>query len=336
MKNKSCLTAVLYVFLGIIIFSIILILMPLILIAGIISLWFYSKKKPDSKRKNYAIGAIAIGLIGTSILSFSLTHSSNTLKNTEQVAPNTVISSKNKETNPQAKHNSSQSQNKGISKANLAISQLEKDTNPINLEKARVAIKQIKNDKDRQLLQKRFVRLEQDMYTEEAKKITEELELTKTKSLIESARQKVNLITDVSQRKNFTDRINLVNKTIEEETQMAIINNAESAVKQLEVSQIRDHVANVQNKVNLVTDSERRTSLINRINTVISTIELHEIQEREAQATTAPQFSQPPSTSNSYYANCTAMRNANAAPIQQGQPGYSAHLDRDHDGWACE
>nr|WP_231297645.1 excalibur calcium-binding domain-containing protein [Streptococcus dysgalactiae] len=30
------------------------------------------------------------------------------------------------------------------------------------------------------------------------------------------------------------------------------------------------------------------------------------------------------------------MRNAGAAPIQQGQPGYATHLDRDHDGWACE
>ncbi|MBA2795828.1 excalibur calcium-binding domain-containing protein [Streptococcus porcinus] len=336
MKNKGRLSALLYVILGIIIFSIILIVMPLILIAGITSLWFYTKKKPDSKRRNYAIVAIAVGLIGTSILGFSITHASNSLKNTEQVEPNAVISSTTKETNPQAKYSSSQSQNKNLRKANLAISQLEKDTNPINLEKARVAIKQIKNDKDRQLLQKRFIHLEQDMYTEEAKKITEELELTKTKSLIESARQKVTLITDASQRKAFTDRIDLVNKAIEEEMQEATINNAESAVKQLEASQIRDHIANAQNKVNLVTNSERRTSLTNRINTVISTIDLREVQERETQSTTAQQFAQAPSTSNTYYANCTAMRNANAAPIQQGQPGYSAHLDRDHDGWACE
>ncbi|HET8878850.1 MAG TPA: DUF1524 domain-containing protein [Arthrobacter sp.] len=37
-----------------------------------------------------------------------------------------------------------------------------------------------------------------------------------------------------------------------------------------------------------------------------------------------------------YYANCTAVRAAGAAPIRRGQPGYSSKLDRDGDGIACE
>ena len=41
-------------------------------------------------------------------------------------------------------------------------------------------------------------------------------------------------------------------------------------------------------------------------------------------------------SSNTYYANCTAARNAGAAPIRRGQPGYASHLDRDNDGIACE
>jgi hypothetical protein len=36
------------------------------------------------------------------------------------------------------------------------------------------------------------------------------------------------------------------------------------------------------------------------------------------------------------YANCTAVRNAGAAPIHRGDPGYSAKLDRDGDGIGCE
>lgn len=36
------------------------------------------------------------------------------------------------------------------------------------------------------------------------------------------------------------------------------------------------------------------------------------------------------------YANCTAVRQAGAAPILRGQPGYSSRLDRDNDGIACE
>lgn len=36
------------------------------------------------------------------------------------------------------------------------------------------------------------------------------------------------------------------------------------------------------------------------------------------------------------YANCQAVRDAGAAPIYAGQPGFSSKLDRDGDGVACE
>ncbi|WP_330177048.1 excalibur calcium-binding domain-containing protein [Streptomyces sp. NBC_01498] len=39
---------------------------------------------------------------------------------------------------------------------------------------------------------------------------------------------------------------------------------------------------------------------------------------------------------STYYANCTAVRAAGAAPIRTGDPGYGSHLDRDGDGVACE
>jgi hypothetical protein len=37
-----------------------------------------------------------------------------------------------------------------------------------------------------------------------------------------------------------------------------------------------------------------------------------------------------------HYRNCADARAAGAAPIQAGEPGYSARLDRDGDGVACE
>ncbi len=61
-----------------------------------------------------------------------------------------------------------------------------------------------------------------------------------------------------------------------------------------------------------------------------------------SQQTTTPQpqatQSAPSAATNSsvYYANCTAARNAGAAPIYSGQPGYRSELDRDNDGIACE
>jgi micrococcal nuclease len=37
-----------------------------------------------------------------------------------------------------------------------------------------------------------------------------------------------------------------------------------------------------------------------------------------------------------YYQNCTAARDAGAAPVRRGDPGYASHLDRDNDGIGCE
>ncbi len=41
-------------------------------------------------------------------------------------------------------------------------------------------------------------------------------------------------------------------------------------------------------------------------------------------------------SSDVYYANCTEARDAGAAPILRGEPGYRSALDRDDDGIACE
>ncbi len=62
---------------------------------------------------------------------------------------------------------------------------------------------------------------------------------------------------------------------------------------------------------------------------------------------TAPPETDPPTTARPvvttttrpsavYWNNCTEAKNAGAAPIYRGQPGYRAGLDGDNDGIACE
>ena len=50
-------------------------------------------------------------------------------------------------------------------------------------------------------------------------------------------------------------------------------------------------------------------------------------------AMTEPESQAPTSV---YFENCTAARNAGAAPVRVGDPGYAGHLDRDGDGVGCE
>ncbi len=42
------------------------------------------------------------------------------------------------------------------------------------------------------------------------------------------------------------------------------------------------------------------------------------------------------SAGSTHFENCTAARNAGAAPVRRGDPGYGSHLDRDGDGIGCE
>lgn len=44
----------------------------------------------------------------------------------------------------------------------------------------------------------------------------------------------------------------------------------------------------------------------------------------------------PEAPKSVYYKNCTAAREAGAAPVRRGDPGYGSHLDRDGDGIGCE
>lgn len=50
----------------------------------------------------------------------------------------------------------------------------------------------------------------------------------------------------------------------------------------------------------------------------------------------APVSVAPAASATVYYANCTAARDAGAAPLYAGSPGYRAGLDGDGDGVACE
>ncbi len=53
-----------------------------------------------------------------------------------------------------------------------------------------------------------------------------------------------------------------------------------------------------------------------------------------SQVTTTPAASTP--ATEVYYENCTAAREAGAAPLQRGEPGYRSGLDGDDDRVACE
>ncbi|WP_201280737.1 excalibur calcium-binding domain-containing protein [Paenibacillus lutrae] len=57
---------------------------------------------------------------------------------------------------------------------------------------------------------------------------------------------------------------------------------------------------------------------------------------KQATAKPAPTPKPEPKNANVSYKNCTEAKAAGAAPLYEGDPGYSTKLDRDRDGVACE
>lgn len=49
-----------------------------------------------------------------------------------------------------------------------------------------------------------------------------------------------------------------------------------------------------------------------------------------------PARAAPPSPAHHVFRNCSEAREAGAAPVHRGDPGYGPHLNRDNDGVGCE
>lgn len=128
---------------------------------------------------------------------------------------------------------------------------------------------------------------------------------------------------------------------------------AESAVQALENNQVTENIAPAQAAIANVADQGTKDRLTHRVWLVQNAINVRAQQaaeaERARQAAAAEQARQAAAAQQAQqqqafvtqpqqggYRNCSEARAAGAAPLRRGQPGYSARLDRDGDGIACE
>ena len=128
---------------------------------------------------------------------------------------------------------------------------------------------------------------------------------------------------------------------------------AESAVQALENNQVTENIAPAQAAIANVADQGTKDRLTHRVGLVQNAINVRAQQaaeaERARQAAAAEQARQAAAAQQARqqqafvtqpqqggYRNCSEARAAGAAPLRRGQPGYSARLDRDGDGIACE
>lgn len=144
---------------------------------------------------------------------------------------------------------------------------------------------------------------------QEEKKANEEARLAEEKRLAEEAAKKAEeerLAAEKAQREE-------AEKKAAEEARLA------------EEQRLAEEAAKKTEEERLAAESQRRAE--------------EEAQAQAAAEAAAAQnqqhgFAQAPASV--YYANCSAVKAAGAAPIYAGDPGYASHLDKDGDGIGCE
>lgn len=110
---------------------------------------------------------------------------------------------------------------------------------------------------------------------------------------------------------------------------------SESEEHNEETQELEDEIDSLSN------EKEDLTTTVEELEEENSSLQtkIEDLQLTASSTDTVPTDDSTSSTTNNnstYYENCTAARDAGAAPVYEGDPGYGTHLDRDRDGIGCE
>ena len=279
------------------------IILPLLFFGGIGFAWYFAKKKPNATKRNIAAIASVLAVGGTYLIN-----------------PN--IASTKQEEQTQATH--------------FASTPSKKDENA----KKEAEAKREKEAEEKEKSEKEKAEKEKKAKEEREKKAKEEQERKEKEDRDKKTKEE-------QERREKEER----DKKEAEAKQLAA--QAEAAVQQLENNQIQDNVAPAQAAIANVADQGTKDRLTHRVGLVQNDINVRAQQaaeaERARQAAAAEQARQAAAAQQAQqqqafvtqpqqggYRNCSEARAAGAAPLYRGAPGYSARLDRDGDGVACE
>ena len=272
------------------------IILPILFFGGIGFAWYFAKKKPNAAKRNIAAIASVLAVGGAYLIN-----------------PN--IASTKQEEQAQATHFASTPSKNDESAKKEAEAKREKE---------------VKEKAEKEKAEK----------AEKEKKAKEEQERKEKEEREKKAKEE-------QERKEKEER----EKKEAEAKQLAA--QAEAAVQALENNQVTENIAPAQAAIANVADQGTKDRLTHRVGLVQNAITVREQQAAEAerarqaaaaeqarQATAAQQAQQQQAfvtqPQQGSYRNCSEARAAGAAPLYRGQPGYSARLDRDGDGIACE
>ncbi|SDK34448.1 hypothetical protein [Streptococcus gallolyticus] len=163
-----------------------------------------------------------------------------------------------------------------VKKAEKAVKKLEENQTRVNLKNAKNKVAKLADSSQKEELNHRIDLVEQAIIIKEAETAVKSLEDDQIRDNLQSAKDKVALVSDEGTKASLNNRINLVEQAI-------IIKEAETAVKSLEDNQTRDNLQSAKDKVALVSDEGTKASLDNRVNLVEQAIIAKETPQVPAQ-----------------------------------------------------
>lgn len=137
------------------------------------------------------------------------------------------------------------------------------------------------------------------------------------------------------QVRTLESSVDVLQKTADE--QFTLVSDAEDVIVQRDNAKVKLREAEAA-LAEVRTESDTRQARIVELEAAVQAAQQPAPAPEPApvQQQQAPAPAQPAPSTNVSYENCTAARNAGAAPVRVGDPGYGRHLDRDGDGIGCE
>ena len=243
------------------------IILPLMFLGGCIAIWRYSKRKPNTKKRNIAIAIAIIGMLGSyAIDKLNLNYLAN------ETGQNQVA------------HFASNSNNH-ISRP--ATSSSERDTVEKEKEQKEKAEKEKKEKEQKEKAEKEKKEKEQKEKAEKEKKEKEQKEAEEKEK-----KEKEQKEAEEKEKKE---------KEQKEAEEAKKTNEAEQAVQALEGNQVTENVAPAQTAVEQVTDPTAKANFVHRIELVQNAINVRAQQAAEASQQAQQQAQNQTISGSGYY-----------------------------------
>ena len=256
------------------------IILPLMFLGGCIAIWRYSKRKPNTKKRNIAIAIAIIGMLGSyAIDKLNLNYLAN------ETGQNQVA------------HFASNSNNH-ISRP--ATSSSERDTVEKEKEQKEKAEKEKKEKEQKEKAEKEKKEKEQKEKAEKQKKEKEQKEKAEKEKKEKEQKEKAEKEKKEKEQKEAEEK-EKKEKEQKEAEEAKKTNEAEQAVQALEGNQVTENVAPAQTAVEQVTDPTAKANFVHRIELVQNAINVRAQQAAEASQQAQQQAQNQTISGSGYY-----------------------------------